>query len=364
MRRHLAAVMSLLVFSSICLFFFYNDLFVIDESTFYSVLIFFWCGVICFTLIFFSGLNQLASDPSLTVGQILWGTTFLLTITYLLNEERGLILMAYFGILSFGFFKLSFRKFVSVAMFAILGYALIILYLFIYEPDRLDIKLELLQLLAFVATITVMLFTGSAIHRLRERTKKQRIELQDALELNQRLATTDELTGLYNRRYFMEKLTQQKALSERDDSDFVLCYCDLDHFKAINDTFGHHTGDVVLQKFAEILKKSIREIDYVARFGGEEFVCLLVNTDIESAIKVTERIRESLAEYNFSDIAPSLKSTVSIGLANFKQYNTLQETIMSADHRMYRAKQMGRNMVISSDDDSGDEREDLEPGHN
>lgn len=352
MHRHLAAVLSLLVFTLISLFFYYNGLFSVDQITFSLIMIFFWCGVLIFTLIFRTGLNELSSDPSLTVPQILWGTFFLLTVTYLLNEWRGLTLMAYFGILSFGFFKLSFREFFSVAMIAILGYALIILYIFIYEPDRIVIKFELLQLLAFISTITVMLFTGSSIHKLRERTKKQRVELQEALDLNQRLATTDDLTGLYNRRYFMDKLAQQKALSERDDSDFVLCYCDLDHFKAINDSFGHHTGDVVLQKFSEILRTSIREIDYVARFGGEEFVCLLVNSDIDKAIKITERIRNSIAEYNFSDIAPGLQSTVSIGIANFKEYNTIQETIMSADHRMYSAKQMGRNRIVFTDDDN------------
>ena len=350
MHRHLTAVLSLTVFTLITQFFYHNDLFSIDKTTFNSILIFFWLGVAVFTLTFRLGFNELSSDPSLTVAQLLWATCFLLTITYLLNEWRGLALMAYFGMLSFGYFKLKFREFLSVALFAILGYAVIILYIFLYEPQRIEIKLELLQLLAFVYTITVMLFTGSSIHLLRERTKKQRIDLRKALELNQRLATTDELTGLYNRRYFMEKLSQQKALSERDDSDFVLCYCDLDHFKCINDTFGHHTGDIVLQKFADILKSSIREIDYVARFGGEEFVCLLVNTDIDKAIKVTERIRKSIAEYNFSDIAPSLHSTVSIGLANFKAYKTIQETLVSADHRMYRAKQLGRNKVIACDE--------------
>ena len=351
MQRHLAAVFSLLVFTIIILFFYHNNLFSVDKSTFNSVLIFFWCGVAVFTIAFRTGLNELSPDPSLTVSQILWGTCFILTITYLLNEWRGLTLMAYFGMLSFGYFKLRFREFLSVALFAILGYTLIILYIFVFEPDRIQIKLELLQLLAFVSTIIVMLFTGSSIHQLREKTKKQKIELQEVVELNQRLATTDELTGLYNRRFFMEKLSQQKALSERDDSDFVLCFCDLDHFKSINDTFGHHTGDIVLQKFADILKSSIREIDYVARFGGEEFVCLLVNTDVDKAILVTERIRESIAGYNFSDIAPSLQSTVSIGMANFKEFNTIQETLMSADHRMYRAKQLGRNKVISSDED-------------
>ena len=354
MQRHLAAMASLVVFTSICILFYSNDLFIIDRLAFSYILVFFWAGALLITLTFRLRLNELFPDPSLTVLQIVWGTSFLLTITYSLNESRALILMAYFGMLSFGFFKLRFREFFSVAMFAILGYTLIILYLFIYEPDRLDIRLELLQLLAFVSTIIVMLFTGSSIHRLRERTSKQRDELQASLELNKTLATTDELTGLYNRRYFMKKLTEQKALSERDDSDFVLCYCDLDHFKSINDTFGHHTGDVVLKKFAEILKSSIREIDYAARFGGEEFICLLVHTDMENSKKVTDRIRKTLEDYKFSDIAPSLKATVSIGIANFKEFNTIQETMMSADHRMYAAKNSGRNKVIDYDEETTD----------
>jgi diguanylate cyclase (GGDEF)-like protein len=351
MSRHLAAVLSLFIFTLMSIFFFHSNLYSIHIDTFIYILSFYWIGVCVFTFTIRSGLNLRFEDPSLTIPQMLWGTSFLLTITYLLNEWRGLILMSYFAMLSFGFFKLRFREFLSVALFAILGYTLIILYLFLYEPERLEIKLELIQLLTFSGTIIVMLFTGSSIHQLREKTKQQYIDLQEALEKNKTLAKIDELTGLFNRRYFMEKLSQQKALAEREDSDFVLCFCDLDHFKHINDTFGHHTGDVVLQKFAEILKSSIREIDYAARFGGEEFVCLLVNTDVKNAVKVTERIRESLANFNFNDIAPSLHATVSIGVSNFKQFHTIQETLMNADNRMYRAKQLGRNQVIYSDED-------------
>jgi len=351
MFRHLAAIVSLLVFTIVSILFYYYNLFTIDKLTFEIILVFFWSGLFIFTIILRTGLNKKYRDPSLTIPQMLWGTLFILTIIYLLNEWRGLMLMAYFGVLSFGFFKLKLREFLSVAMVAILGYTLIILYLFLYEPERIEIKLELLQLLAFTSTTSVMLYTGSSIHRLRDKAKKQYIALQEALELNKRLAITDDLTGLYNRRYFMKKLLQQKAISERDDSDFVLCFCDLDHFKQINDTFGHHTGDIVLQEFSEILRTSIREIDYAARFGGEEFVCLLVNTDMENAIKVTERIRQSLADFNFNDIAPSLRATVSIGMSNFKQFNTIQETLMSADNRMYCAKNKGRNMIVSSDED-------------
>lgn len=352
MYRHLTAMTALLVFTLIGIFFYHYNLYSIDRETFESILIFFWLGEFIFSIVIRSGLNKKFKDPSLTIGQLLWGTLFLLTITYLLNEWRGLMLMAYFGMLSFGYFKLKFREFLSVILFAILGYSLVILYIFIYEPDRVNINLELLQLLAFTCSCSVMLYTGSSIQRLRARSKKQYVALQEALELNKRLATTDELTGLYNRRYFMGKLAQQKALSERDDSDFVVCYCDLDNFKQINDTYGHHTGDLVLKKFSEILNLSIREIDYAARFGGEEFVCLLVNTEIENAIKITERIRESLENYNFSDVAPTLHATVSIGISNFQQFNTIQETLMSADNRMYRAKQLGRNKVVVSDEDS------------
>ncbi len=349
--RHLAALLAALVFTVASILFFYYDLYSIERETFYSILILFWSTGLIFTVLLRTGLNKKFADPSLTAAQILVGTLFILTITYLLDEWRGLMLMAYFAVLSFGYFKLKFREFLSVALFAILGYILIILYLFVYEPYRIELELELLQLLVFSITVSVMLYTGSAIHQLREKSKQQHIELQKVLELNKTLAITDELTGWYNRRYFMEQLIQQKALSEREDSDFILCFCDLDHFKRINDKFGHHTGDVVLKKFADILKTSIREVDYAARFGGEEFVCLLVNTDIKSALKVTERIRESLAKYNFSDIAPSLHATVSIGISNFKQFNTIQETLMNADNRMYRAKEHGRNKVVYSDED-------------
>ena len=355
MQRHLAAMAAFFVFTIIIILYYNYDLLFVNKEIFKIILVFFWTGVFSFTVFIRTGLNTRFNDPSLTIAQLLWGTLYLLTIAYLLNEWRSLILMAYFGMLSFGFFKLKFREFLTVILVAVLGYILVILYVFINEPERINIKLELFQLLAFSCSASIMLYTGSSIHRLRNRAKQQYDALQEALELNKRLATTDELTGLYNRRYFMEKLAQQKALSERNDSDFVICFCDLDNFKQINDSYGHQTGDIVLQTFADILTSSIREIDYAARFGGEEFVCLLVNTDIENARKITERIRESLDNYNFSDIAPTLHATVSIGISNFKQFNTIQETLMDADNKMYHAKQLGRNKVVSTGAEEGDD---------
>ncbi len=352
MFRHLAGMLASLAFTLVNIYFFYHGLFFVDATTFFYVIIFFWIGIFLFTILIRTGLNKKAEDPSLTIYQILWGTSFLLTIIYLLDMERSLMLMPFFGVLSFGYFKLRFREFLSIALFAILGYSLIVLFIFLSDSRTISIEFELMQLITFIGTVLVMLYTGSSITQLREKTKKQYAALEESLELNKKLATTDELTNLYNRRYFMKKLSRQKSLSERDASDFVICYFDLDHFKLINDTFGHHIGDIVLQKFAEILLASIREIDFAARFGGEEFVCLLVNTDIDKAVKVTERIRHSLATYNFNDISPSLRATVSIGVSNFKQFNTIQETLTSADRRMYHAKKSGRNKVVATDEES------------
>lgn len=344
--RHLMALLSLLAFSMACVYFDSRNLFKTDGLQLSTIFAVFWPGLFAFTFVLRSGLNRKLEDPSMTMEQMTWASLFLLTVLYSLNELRGVILMSYFAILSFGYFRLSFRDFLSVALLMVLGYLLIIIYLFIYEPDRMKMDEELMQLLAFTTTTFVMVYTGSAVSRLRVENRKHNIELAAALDLNTRLATTDDLTGLYTRRYLMDKLAMQKAISEREDSDFVICFADLDHFKQINDNFGHHTGDTVLRSFAGILRSSIREIDYASRFGGEEFVVLLVNTDLEQAANVAERIRLGIEGHNFNDIAPGLHVTVSIGIANYRQYKSIQETLMSADDRMYRAKEMGRNRII------------------
>jgi len=346
--RHLMALLSLLAFSLACVYFDYRHLFDPKALSLTTIFAVFWPGMLAFTVVLRSGLNKKLEDPSMTMEQMTWASFFMLMVLYSLNELRGVILMSYFALLSFGYFRLSFRDFLSVALLMVLGYLLIIIYMFIYDYERMRTDEELIQLLAFTLTTFVMVYTGSAVSRLRVENRKHNIELAEALAMNTRLAVTDDLTGLYTRRYLMDKLAHQKAICERDGSDFVVCFADLDHFKQINDNYGHHTGDIVLKSFAEILRSSIREIDYASRFGGEEFLVLLVNTDLEQAANVAERIRLCIENHNFSDDAPGLGVTVSIGIANFRQYNSIQETLMSADDRMYRAKELGRNRITAT----------------
>lgn len=346
LKRHFAALAASFIYSMIGFYLYLKGHFRPEAEYLFMVLGIYWAGLLGFTFIIRSGLNLKFRDPSLTLAQMYWSVPFMLLAVYTLNDLRGIMLMAFFALLSFGTFRLTSRQIFTITLVTLLGYLGVLIALYINQPLRLHLDREILYFIGFSLTCILLVYTGSAASQLRERNRQQNIRLQRALDENRKLATTDDLTGLTTRRRFMEILGKQKAWSERDGSDFVIVFADLDHFKYVNDSFGHHTGDKVLQTFAEILKSSIREIDYAARFGGEEFVVLLNNTDIEQARTIAERIRSSLEQHNFNDLAPALNVTVSMGLANFRQYNSIQETLMSADNRMYKAKQAGRNQVV------------------
>src|SRR5439155_8363388 len=161
----------------------------------------------------------------------------------------------------------------------------------------------------------------------------QRLELE-------RLATTDGLTGLYNRRFFMNRLAEEIDRARRYDLSLSFLMMDIDHFKAINDQFGHLVGDRVLQAIARLLKR-MRKTDFAGRYGGEEFCVLLTNTELDGAYIVAERLREVIA----ATIAPALELpipnlTCSIGIAQFSgSKDTPEELVQRADGALYLAKQ-------------------------
>ena len=162
------------------------------------------------------------------------------------------------------------------------------------------------------------------------------------------LAVTDELTGLYNRRYFDRHLNVMLGKALEQDRDIALMILDIDHFKAVNDNHGHDVGDAVLREFAARLRRNIRGVDLACRFGGEEFVVLMPDTDTGQAEAVAERVRQSMAEKPF-EVGPSrpLSVTVSAGVAlNESHTDTPESLVKRADVALYRAKREGRNRVI------------------
>jgi two-component system cell cycle response regulator len=170
---------------------------------------------------------------------------------------------------------------------------------------------------------------------------KHRIELLKRSEADlARKAVTDGLTGLFNRSYFDANLDQKIALTHRTGRPLTLLLADLDHFKAVNDTYGHMAGDQALQCFADLLRSSARKSDIVCRYGGEEFAVILPECDSEQAYQAAERLREKVSRYDFG-----FPLTVSIGLSATTmncRYSPMQ-LLEHADLALYNAKERGRN---------------------
>ncbi|HQG30110.1 MAG TPA: diguanylate cyclase, partial [Candidatus Ozemobacteraceae bacterium] len=164
------------------------------------------------------------------------------------------------------------------------------------------------------------------------------------------LAITDSITKLYVHRYFQLRLDEEVKRSRRYNSTLSLLLCDIDHFKMINDQYGHQQGDIILREVSLILRRNIRSTDIAARYGGEEFVIILPETTQSDARIVAERIRRDTAKFEFPALAPGqppLHCTISIGVAGFPlNADSKDELIQKADSSMYQAKGQGRNRVV------------------
>jgi diguanylate cyclase (GGDEF)-like protein/PAS domain S-box-containing protein len=167
----------------------------------------------------------------------------------------------------------------------------------------------------------------------------RRKNLEDELE---RLATIDKLTQVFNRTKFYEVMNIEQERAVRYEHPLSLIMFDIDHFKRVNDNYGHAAGDYVLKTLTLIVKEKLREIDYLFRWGGEEFVVIAPETDLENAAVLAERIRKTIAEYQFDKVG---RITVSLGVVKFSQGDTEDIMIKRADDALYRAKEKGRNRV-------------------
>ncbi|HAY09100.1 MAG TPA: hypothetical protein DCY18_04045 [Thauera sp.] len=181
--------------------------------------------------------------------------------------------------------------------------------------------------------------------RLEQTVAERTAQLRTANEGLDRLAHTDPLTGLRNRRAADGRLHEEYLRSRRSHSQFSVLMIDVDHFKQVNDRYGHEGGDQVLQQVATCLAHSMRETDFVARFGGEEFIAILPDTDLSGAVQVGEKLRRILNEV---EIAPVGHVTASIGVASSVGTESSEELVIRhADQALYRAKRAGRNRVES-----------------
>jgi diguanylate cyclase (GGDEF)-like protein len=163
--------------------------------------------------------------------------------------------------------------------------------------------------------------------------------------LMRRLATVDGLTGMLNRRAFFERADSARLLALRLRKPIALLMMDIDHFKQLNDGYGHGCGDEALKMFADTARGTLREHDVMGRLGGEEFALALPGTALEGALEAAERLRIAVTEAPVIECAPGYRMTVSIGVVMIDGFEELTAALARADHALYAAKTSGRNRV-------------------
>jgi len=171
-------------------------------------------------------------------------------------------------------------------------------------------------------------------------------DLEAVVEKLTQLSTQDALTGLKNRRYFTQRAKAAWQNYKRHNHTFSLLIVDIDFFKRINDEYGHHVGDTVLVKIARILEDSLRESDVIARWGGEEFLILLPSLKVQEAFWVAEKLRKTVADYEIDAPPYSVSATITCGVADIRDYDSVEACIHAIDKKLYVGKESGRNAVI------------------
>lgn len=305
----------------------------------------FWAGNIIFYLIVRTGLNRRFNDPSMTQTQMIWAILVVLSTLFFMAQFRFLMIPFLPLALIFGAFQMTSRQYLVMALLTVAGYCSVMGLLYIHQPETIRPDEEILGGIVFMLIIVAFSIVGSEISQLRRKLHRRNADLAEAMQKMEHMANTDELTGLINRRQMMFVLGQHKAIVDRGGGQFCICFFDIDRFKNVNDTMGHHIGDVVLKRFAEASHKTLRASDLLARFGGEEFVLLTTGVDLSGAAMAADRIRHTIHAIDFNDIAPSLTVTLSAGVAQFRPKEEIRSILSRADRALYLAKNSGRNCI-------------------
>ena len=314
-------------------------------------------GMVVMTGLIRSGLSERCPDPALTVSQMVWTITSGAVAYAFAGEARGVVPSVLAMILFFGILGLNQGQVIALGVFAMLAFSTAVLASTQWGDfplGFLDIAYLLMILIVMGGTMALNLRILS-VKRARQQLRKESLSLALEVAKNREIALRDGLTGLLNRRAMMEIIGQEQRRNHRTKASSVLAMLDLDHFKRINDNYGHAAGDGVLQAFAATAASLVREGDVLARWGGDEFLLMLSDTTVAQAAMLIKRMSAGVAQLEVSAIPGPLGLKLSAGLALMLPGESAEDTIHRADQAMYQAKAQGRNRVALADQqaDSG-----------
>ena len=296
-----------------------------------------------------TGFTERFKDHYFVVPQLFVGTAIMLAFTYLAPEVGVMFLCTLFLVVNFGSLRSTPAQTAVVWTMMTVGVAA--LFLLTNKPLGMPHANHLERfatMLVFVLTIGRCMFLGIFSSSMRQSLYKSGLKLKEAYRRIEELAELDELTGSFNRRSIMRMLEEEIARSHRLNAPCTVALIDLDFFKRINDLYGHPTGDEVLRTFAITAFANIRSVDRFGRYGGEEFLLILPDTDETSAVQMLDRLRGIIAELDWSAFSSGMRVTISAGVAMLRA-NEISDTLLArADGALYASKARGRNRITSA----------------
>ena len=301
-------------------------------------------GLVVMIALIRSGWTTRLTDPSLTIAQMAWTITSGAVAYVFAGEARGVVPSVLAMILFFGALGLNFVQVIGIGLFAMGAFAVAVL-VSSGGPTGQSAPLDVAYALMILIVLSGSIALNLRIHRIRQRLHDKSAALAEALQQNRELALRDELTGLLNRRALLGLLELEQRRHQRKHASLVLVMMDLDHFKPINDQYGHAMGDRALQGFATAALSILRDVDILARWGGDEFLLMLTDTTLEQAAVLLERLRIAVAALELAEVPGPLGLTLSGGMALNLLKEPVKETLHRADEALYRAKAQGRNRI-------------------
>jgi diguanylate cyclase (GGDEF)-like protein len=269
--------------------------------------------VVLFYGLFRSGLNLRFRDPSLTAEMIFAAVLTLAYLMYHAAPARGALSLFYPVALLFGVLRLDTARLLALALVAFVAHATVLaLSGSLGGLAAADSWMQLATLAIVLPWFAVM---GGYVNKLRHRLSDSNRRLKEAVDRAEEIAMRDVLTGTYNRRHLLDMLRREISRAQRLGAPLAVCLFDLDHFKRINDNWGHAAGDAVLRHFATVASTGLRAVDVFGRFGGEEFLLILPDTEARGAAAVAERIRAAAEQGAFPRMQAGHQLTVTIGVA-------------------------------------------------
>jgi diguanylate cyclase len=292
------------------------------------------------------GFNERFKDHYLVAPGSSANMVILLAFTYVAPEVGVMFLCSLFTVFSFASLRSTPGQ--TAIIWTAMALGLAGLFLLTDKPIAMPhgSHLERFATLAvFILTIGRCMFLGIFSSALKQSLYQSGLKLKEAYKRIEELAELDELTGSFNRRCIMRLLDEEVARAARSGAPCSVALIDLDHFKRVNDTYGHPTGDEVLRTFAITMFANIRSVDRFGRYGGEEFLLVLPDMANEGAGRAMDRLRAIVADLDWSAFSPGMRVTLSAGVATLTPDETTDSFLARADSALYAAKAQGRNRI-------------------